>query len=648
MSSRAQQKDTDADRKLYGCLHSVPPQSFLMVAGAGSGKTTSLIKGLIEILNKHGEILKLRRQRVACITYTEIAAKEIWKDVGENSLVHVSTIHSFLWSLVSSFQSDIQTWVSNRIDEKLVELSETAAKFGPRVQQRTRDKNQSDIVRYQQQRDQISRVRSFTYGTGSNYVNGILGHDDIIKMVPQFIIERSLMKHLIVQQFPFLFVDESQDTTENVVTALKAIDQDFGDHFCLGFFGDPMQRIYATGIGAIPTGVGWAEITKPENFRCPTTVLTVANAIRKDGDGLVQTLGRMTGSETIRMSVPGSAHIFILKADERRDQRIQQIRSWAAEKNEDPVWKIDAGSDGVKLLVIVHRMAAKRLGFGDLYSALNDHAPDKFKNGFSDASAWPVRPFNSFILPLVDAAKNGREFEVMQVFRTQSPLLDRKNLSGVNVAELLAKLRHLTKLLLEMLEPGSMATNGDVLHLIHKSEVILLDQRILSYLNLPPQREIERENKPNETETEEDEVELTKEVTAMDAFLACPASQFWGYYKYVNDDSPFSTQQGIKGAEFERVLVVLDDDEGTHMQFSYDKYLGIKPLSERDETNRREGKETAVERTRRLFYVCCTRAMKDLIVVLFTGDIATAKRQIRALDLFPDESIHLENEIAHL
>ena len=619
-----------------------------MVAGAGSGKTTSLIKGLIEILNKHGEILKLRRQRVACITYTEIAAKEIWKDVGENSLVHVSTIHSFLWSLVSSFQSDIQTWVSNRIDEKLVELSETAAKFGPRVQQRTRDKNQSDIVRYQQQRDQISRVRSFTYGTGSNYVNGILGHDDIIKMVPQFIIERSLMKHLIVQQFPFLFVDESQDTTENVVTALKAIDQDFGDHFCLGFFGDPMQRIYATGIGAIPTGVGWAEITKPENFRCPTTVLTVANAIRKDGDGLVQTLGRMTGSETIRMSVPGSAHIFILKADERRDQRIQQIRSWAAEKNEDPVWKIDAGSDGVKLLVIVHRMAAKRLGFGDLYSALNDHAPDKFKNGFSDASAWPVRPFNSFILPLVDAAKNGREFEVMQVFRTQSPLLDRKNLSGVNVAELLAKLRHLTKLLLEMLEPGSMATNGDVLHLIHKSEVILLDQRILSYLNLPPQREIERENKPNETETEEDEVELTKEVTAMDAFLACPASQFWGYYKYVNDDSPFSTQQGIKGAEFERVLVVLDDDEGTHMQFSYDKYLGIKPLSERDETNRREGKETAVERTRRLFYVCCTRAMKDLIVVLFTGDIATAKRQIRALDLFPDESIHLENEIAHL
>jgi DNA helicase-2/ATP-dependent DNA helicase PcrA len=118
-----------------------------MVAGAGSGKTTSLIKGLMEILAKHGNRLKLRRQRVACITYTEVAVGEIWADVRKNPLVHVSTIHSFLWTLVRSFQSDIQAWVTSRIDEKLVELRETAASFGPRVQQRTRDKNQQDTRR---------------------------------------------------------------------------------------------------------------------------------------------------------------------------------------------------------------------------------------------------------------------------------------------------------------------------------------------------------------------------------------------------------------------------------------------------------------------------------------------------------------------
>jgi DNA helicase-2/ATP-dependent DNA helicase PcrA len=648
MISRAQKKDTEADLELFGCLNSTPPQSFLMVAGAGSGKTTSLIKGLAEILSRYGDRLRLRRQKVACVTYTEIAAGEIWTDVGNNPLVHVSTIHSFLWSFVRTFQADIQAWVINRIDEKVMELKEIGANFGPRVQQRTRDKNQRDIARYEQQRTLIGRVRSFTYGTGSDYLKGSLGHDDIIRMVPQLIAEHSLLRSLVAQQFPFFFVDESQDTAENVVSALKAVDQELGDRFCLGFFGDPMQQIYPTGIGKIPEA-GLKPITKSENFRCPTSVLAVANAIRRDGDSVIQTRGRMMGPEGAQMSVLGSANLFILPADERRDERITQVRTWAANANNDSGWNAAESLDVVKVLVIVHRMAAKRLGFGALYSALNDKAPDKFKNGFLDGSAWPVRPFNAFVLPLVDAVKRGQEFEVMQVLRAQSPLLRRENLKGVNVEEKLADLHRIRGSLQEMMEPDSDATNADILRLLHQSKVVTLDPRILSYLNLPPQAEDERADESDAPEDEdEDEDELTKEIGAMDAFLSCPASQFWGYYHYINGDSPFSTQQGIKGAEFDRVLVILDDDEGTHVQFSYDKYLGIKPLSEREETNRREGKETTIERTRRLFYVCCTRARKDLIVVLFTSDIAGAQRQIRSLDLFPAESVHLENEIANL
>lgn len=645
MTSRAQQKDTEADQELYSCLKSSPPRSFLMIAGAGSGKTTSLIKGLTVVLNNYGERLKLRRQKVACITYTEIAAGEIWTDVGKNPLVHVSTIHSFFWTLIRSFQSDIQKWVANRINERLMELRKKAADFGPRVQQRTRNKSQSDIVRYELQQEGISQVRSFIYGTGSDYVNGILGHDDIIKMVPQFIVERPLMRRLLTQQYPFLFVDESQDTMPNVVEALMAVSEELGDQFCLGFFGDPMQRIYSTGIGSISAGPGWANITKPENFRCPATILSVANAIRRAGDGLCQTRGRMTGSEDALVSVPGSAHLFILPIDEKRDQRIAQVRIWAAEINDDPAWHMDEGNEAVKLLVIVHRMAAKRLGFGDLYAALNDRAPGKFKDGFLDATVWPVRPFTNFVLPLVCASKAGNEFEIMQVLRSQSSVLDRKNLIGVNVAELLGDLRRFTESLQQMMEPGSGATIADVFRHVHASRVIVLDPRVLSYLNLPAEVEAEDGVNTDSAEDEYDGEELTKEVSAMDAFLACQASQFWGYYKYVKDESPFSTQQGIKGAEFERVLVVLDDDEGTHVQFSYDKYLGIKPLSDQDEANRREGKETAVERTRRLFYVCCTRAKKDLIVVLFTADVVAAQAKITALGLFPVSAIHLEGEL---
>jgi DNA helicase II / ATP-dependent DNA helicase PcrA len=635
MSRRTNQPDTQADRDLSECLRANPPRSFIMVAGAGSGKTTSLIKALAEIISEYGETLRLRRQRIACITYTEIAAGEIWTDVGNNPLVHVSTIHSFLWSIIRAFQSDIQCWAAGRIDQKLQETRDTVANFGPRVQQRTRDKAQRDIARYEQQRARIDRVRSFAYGTGSDYTNGVLGHDDIIKMVPELLIERPLLRTLLAQQYPYLLVDESQDTTENVVEALKAVDQQMGASFCLGFFGDPMQRIYPTGIGAIPLEDGWRDITKPENFRCPATVLTVANSIRHSGDGLVQIRGRMVERNGGEESVPGSAHIFVLPTDDRRDERLAQVRTWFAQRSADPAWQPGGNGADVKVLVIVHRMAAKRLGFGDLYAALNDRAPEAFKNGFLDATAWPVRPFISFVLPLAEAVRNGREFEVMQVLRNQSPLLAPDRLRGVNVAERLTELRTLTDGLGRLLADDSAATNGEVLRLLHEKGLLQLDPRILSYLNLSPTPAGDRV-----TDNEDDGEELSREIAAMDAFLACRATQFWGYRTYVNNESPFSTQQGIKGAEFERVLVVLDDDEGTHVQFSYDKYLGIKPLSDRDQANIRDGKETSVDRTRRLFYVCCTRALQDLGVVLFSADAGLAERRIRALGTFPSNSIH--------
>lgn len=127
----------------------------------------------------------------------------------------------------------------------------------------------------------------------------------------------------------------------------------------------------------------------------------------------------------------------------------------------------------------------------------------------------------------------------------------------------------------------------------------------------------------------------------MKAFLECPAKQLLSYYDYISEHSPFRTQQGIKGAEFERVLVLLDDDDGRHVQFSYEKYFGIKDLSDTDLDNHSTGKETTIERTRRLFYVSCTRALRDLAVVFFTNDAELAREKILELDLFEEEAIHI-------
>lgn len=635
MSRRARQRDTEADRQLYECIESSPPVSFLMVAGAGSGKTTSLIKGLKRVIKLHGKALTLRRQRIACVTYTEIAAQEILRDVGDSALVHVCTIHSFLWSLVQPFQRDIRNWVGSRIEERLQELQSEADNFGTRVRQRTREKNEAEFRRYQGEKERIASVRSFVYGTGSDYSNGVLGHDDIIKMVPRLISERLLMRKLVAQLYPIMFVDESQDTFESVVASLKAIHRDCGEQFCVGFFGDPMQQIYATGVGAIAAEHGWRTIEKQENFRCPRVVLAVSNAIRRSGDGLVQTLGRPTAGNA--EDPGGTASLFVLPRDENRDRRLSQVRSWAAERTGDPLWAHEQASS-VKVLVIVHRMAAKRLGFSDLYAAMNDKAPEEFKSGFREGTAWPLRPFLQFVVPLADAVRNQNEFEIIQILREQSPRLASDNLAVGVVPDLLLDLRHITQRLASMMEPGAGASIGEVLRFLHDTAVIQLDSRIVAHLNLRAERDME-----NATDADDD---VTKEVSAMAALLACDASQVWGYIRFLSDESPFSTQQGVKGAEFKRVLVVLDDEEGKHNQFSYEKYFGLRELSDTDKRNSQEGKDTVVARTRRLFYVCCTRALKDLVVVFFAADAVTAHDRIASLGLFPPDSIFREDVLS--
>ena len=150
----------------------------------------------------------------------------------------------------------------------------------------------------------------------------------MLRIATEFLVSRKLFRSLVSQQFPFLFVDESQDTSEAVVAALKAVAAQASGKACLGFFGDPMQKIYLTGVGVIPANDQWVTIEKPENFRCPTEVMAVANAIRRDGDGLVQTRGRTTLTSAGEVvSESGTARLFIMPADDRRDLHVAEVRA---------------------------------------------------------------------------------------------------------------------------------------------------------------------------------------------------------------------------------------------------------------------------------------------------------------------------------
>lgn len=117
---------------------------------------------------------------------------------------------------------------------------------------------------------------------------------------------------------------------------------------------------------------------------------------------------------------------------------------------------------------------------------------------------------------------------------------------------------------------------------------------------------------------EADESDRDEVIDAWDAALSSPFSQLVAYADYISDKSRFGTHQGIKGLEFPRVMVILDDEEARGFLFSYDKLFGAKEPSDTDKKNVAEGKETSIDRTRRLFYVTCSRAEKSLAIVAYT------------------------------
>ena len=314
-------------------------------------------------------------------------------------------------------------------------------------------------------------------------------------------------------------------------------------------------------------------------------------------------------------------------ADERRQERLVEARRWLAEQDTDQGWLEEEDEEAFRLLVLVHRMAATRLSFPNLYSALNDKSSDTLSAGLIDGTAWVVRPFLTYILPLVRARHEGREFDVMRLLRKHCPRLKPDALDDADVAGLLNTLRGQIGKLVAMFEADSSACVGDVVHTIRENNLMAFDERYITLIDVF-------------AEASEPVAEPTTENAAL-RFMQCEASELWGYWKYIEKMSPFATQQGIKGAEFDKVIVVVDDEEGRTNTFSYGKYFGVTSLSDTDRGHLKAGRDSVIGRTRRLFYVCCSRALSDLVVVIFAEDTARMRDAILEKAFFEPECVHV-------
>ena len=86
--------------------HIANGDNFLLSGGAGSGKTYSLVQVMRQVLEDNPT------SKVACMTYTNAAVKEIEERVNHKNL-NVSTIHDFLWDNIKHFQQELKLAIVN-------------------------------------------------------------------------------------------------------------------------------------------------------------------------------------------------------------------------------------------------------------------------------------------------------------------------------------------------------------------------------------------------------------------------------------------------------------------------------------------------------------------------------------------------------
>ncbi|QXW42695.1 UvrD-helicase domain-containing protein [Pseudomonas amygdali] len=596
-----------ADDIIEQCLNLEQPRSFFLYAGAGSGKTHSLVMAVRSLKDRERQRLTFEGRQIAIITYTNAACDEIARRLEYDPLVVVSTIHAFSWRMIQGFNDDIREWLQVKLADDIAELDDKIRRA--RKPNKTSMANQASRDSKARRLSELDHIPTFTYSpTGDNRGRQALNHTEVIQMAAQFIPKPPLL-NILADRHPVLLIDESQDTNGQLMDAFLRAQAQVSDRFCLGLLGDMMQRIYNDGKERLDESIpgDWAKPEKRVNRRCPTRIVDLINVIRANADAHKQ--------KPKPGAIEGTVRMFCTQQAPDQDFSLEaRIAERMAHATGDPTWAY--GAAGRKTLILEHKMAGRRMGFEGIFTPL--YNVDHLRTGLLDGTLPVLKLFFDRVAPILQAAQKDA-FALMEAVRLRSPLLEPDHMKDApDQLALLEKVGSATQALCSLFDNDRDPLIEAVTQVLFETNLFDLPDRLIEAM-----RAGATDEPPPETTDRE-----ALETHAYRMLLGRPYSEMAALADYADELSPFDTHQGVKGLEFPRVMVILNDDEAGGFLFSYDKLLGVKPASDTDIRNERDGKDSSLSRTRRLLYVTCSRAEESLAIVVYTAQPEVAKASV--------------------
>jgi DNA helicase-2/ATP-dependent DNA helicase PcrA len=551
-AERAAQEALDS---VYRCLDS--GSSFRFEAGAGSGKTYALIKALEYLIEHRAATLLRQNQQIACITYTNVACDEIKERIDSHPAVHVSTIHAFCWLIIKDFQPYLQRELQN-LNDKWLKMLEEVGGIGS---------------------------RAVAYETGYRTIEEnivTLHHDDVLLFTVK-LMEQPKFRAILIGRYPVLLIDEYQDTDIVIAEALKKNFFDVDSDLLIGLFGDHWQKIYGTGCGMIEHS-DLSVINQGANFRSVWVIVQCLNRIREELPQQVKDpeasgfVGVYHTNSWTGLRRTGAHWNGDLPSDTAHEY-LETLKEHLATQG----WNFSP--DKTKILMLTHRVLAAEQNYNGIVAVFSNN----------EAYIQKQDPYIAFFAdklePTCIAYQEKRFGEMFSILGSRTPAiraLDDKKSWARSMATLL--------------ELRSEKTVGAVLDHLRQSKRPRLPD------------EVEKRERNLEEFVQTEGMEEPRSIKRSRELREVPYREIVSLTRFINEETPFSTKHGVKGAEYENVLVVFGRGWS---QYNFNKFLEWAGSPNTIPSNRQD----MFERNRNLFYVTCSRPKKRL-ALLFTQKLS--------------------------
>ncbi|WP_159314608.1 UvrD-helicase domain-containing protein [Mammaliicoccus sciuri] len=590
-------------------------KNFVLSGGAGSGKTYSLISLIQEVTRRYP------LKSIVCITYTNNAVREI-QTRSDNDKLLVVTIHEFMWMIIKKYQKEIKEVIVALVNDNEQKLL-----------------NKPEGIDYFTVNDLPGKIE---YDEYFSLKNGKISHDHVLLIAQKMFIKFPKLSDILKDTANFIFIDEYQDTDPKVVDIFLNQINKSKKECIIGFFGDSMQSIYDTGIGSLDS-YNLKKINKVQNRRNPKSIIDLSNKLRQSEDNIQQEPSKDNRAPNMKDGkiINGSVRFIyannINSLEELKRNGFFQYQDFINGKN-------------TKILWLTHKFNANNAGFKDLFDLYNnDKLYDLINKIRKKVNKDNIDTENKTFEEI------GREVNIVKGRNRQSVIDEIKGdeyyykiysqLKSLSWKNELEKTRIDSESLLSYKLNG---LTGEYEGTSKRDKILLQLDKIYELI------ELYQEGKYNEflrktkykIKSYRDKEKLYAEMTyfsniknksifevfhkALDIFNVKLDDNFnefingsgkylWNRLKYIPFQSyinsinyqreylPYATQHSVKGSEYDNVIVVLDNGK-------WNKY-DFRTLFDKGSKN-----ENVISRTRKIFYVCCTRAKENLTVFMVTDD----------------------------